>query len=151
MGNFTDKENKILLPLVADCVNYRLSEKEALSYIKARLGREISPDVYYKRKKIVDSGEYAKEWLSYYRRVGFLVKHKQVIEVIERVKQDTIRDYLIEMGKPHEKRNPELIMKYRYEIRENTKLEQELSLGTPIIAQIKAMVDHHAEVLQPSE
>ena len=68
---------------MADCVNYRFSEKEALSYIKARLGREISPDVYYKRKKIVDSGEYAKEWLSYYRSADFLVKHKQVIEVIE--------------------------------------------------------------------
>jgi hypothetical protein len=41
MGNFTDKENRVLLPLVADCVNYRFSEKEALSYIKARIGGEI--------------------------------------------------------------------------------------------------------------
>ena len=65
--------------------------------------------------------------------------------------QDTIRDYLIEMSKPHENRNPELIMKYRYEIMENGKLEQELSLGTPIIAQIKTTVDHNSEVLQPSE
>ncbi len=76
MGNLTDKENQILKPLVADCVNYRFNEKEALAYIRATLGREISSDVYYNRKKTVDSGEYAKEWLSYYSRVGFLVKHK---------------------------------------------------------------------------
>jgi hypothetical protein len=150
LGNFTDKENQILMPLVADCVNYGFSEKEALSYIKARLGREISTHAYYIRKKLVDSGHYAKEWLSYYSRVGFLVKHKQVLEVVEMVQQDTIRDYLIEQSKPHEKRNPELIMKYRYEIRENAKLLQELSLGTPIIAQIKARIDN-VEVLQPSE
>ena len=35
------------MPLVADCVNYGFSEKEALTYIKTRLGREISADAYY--------------------------------------------------------------------------------------------------------
>jgi hypothetical protein len=119
MGNLSDKENQILNPLVADCVNYGFNEKEALAYIRARLGREISSDVYYKRKKTVDRGEYAKEWLSYYSRVGFLVKHKQIIEVVEMVQKYTIKDYLIEQNKPYERRNPELIMKYRYEIREN--------------------------------
>jgi len=148
-GSFTDKENQILMPLVADCVNYGFTEKEALSYIKARLGKEISTDAYYRRKRQVDSGQYANEWMSYYTRVGFLVKHKQILEVVEMVQQDTLRDYIIEMSKSIEKRNPELIMKYRYEIRENAKLLQELSLGTPIIAQIKARLEH-AEMLQPS-
>jgi len=150
MGSFTDKENKILLSLVSDCVNYGFTESEALAYIKARLGREISADAYYRRKKQVDSGNYAKEWLNYFTRVGFVVKHKQIIEIIEMLQKDSIRDYLIEQNKLHEKRNPELIMKYRYEIRENAKLLQELSLGTPIIAQIKAKIDN-VEVLQPGQ
>ncbi len=145
-GSFTNKENEILNPLVSDCINYGLSEKESLSYIKARLGKEISADAYYRRKKQVDSGKYAKEWLSYFSKVGFVVKHKQIIDVIEMVQKDTIRDYLILQNSTNNK-DPEEIRRLRYEIRENAKLLQELSLGTPIIAQIKAKIEN-VEMLQ---
>jgi hypothetical protein len=153
LSNFTNKENEVLTALVADCINYGFTEKEALSYIKARLGREISPDAYYRRKKHVDSGDYASEWLNYFTKIGFVVKHKQVIEVIEMVKKDTIRDYLIEQDKPHELKNKDQIQRLRYDIRENAKLLQELSLGTPIIAQIKARINNNqnVEVLQSSK
>lgn len=63
--------------LIADTVNYGLSEKEALAYIKARLGgKEISINAYYKRKKNVDSGEYSQQWFSYYIRVGYMISQK---------------------------------------------------------------------------
>ena len=140
-GSFKTKENEILMPLVADCVNYGFSEKEALEYIKARLGREISTNAYYKRKRQVDSGEHAREYLSYFTRVGFVVKHMQIFEVVEMIQKDTIRDYLIEKDKPEEIRNKNEIRQLRFEIRENSKLLQELSLGTPILAQIKAKID----------
>ncbi len=48
-GSFTAKEKQILMPLVADTVNYGLSEKEALAYIhtcqtwKADISRDILP------------------------------------------------------------------------------------------------------------
>jgi hypothetical protein len=149
-GKFTAKENQVLMPLVADCVNFGLRENEALAYIKVRLGREISKDAYYERKKKVDSGEYAKEWLSYFTKIGFTIKHKQILDVVEMVQQDTIRDYLIEQNRPHETRDKLEIRQLRYDIRENAKLIQELSLGTPIVAQIKAKIDH-VEMLQPSQ
>ena len=66
------------------------------------------------------------------------------------VQKDTIRDYLIEQNKPHELKNIDQIQRLRYDIRENAKLIQDLSLGTPIIAQIKAKIDH-VEMLQPSQ
>jgi hypothetical protein len=141
MGNFTKREKEILIALVADCINYGFTEKEALSYIKTRLGKEISKDAYYRRKKIVDSGSYAKEYLSYFTRIGFVIKHMQIIETVEMIQKDTIRDYLIEKDKSEEIRNKNEIRQLRYEIRENCKLLQELSLGTPIIAQIKAKID----------
>jgi hypothetical protein len=99
VGNFTDKENQILMPLVADCVKYGFTEKEALAYIKARLGRDISPNAYYMHKRKVDGGHYAKEWLNYFTRIGFVVKHKQIIEIVEMLNKDSIRDYLIEQAK----------------------------------------------------
>ena len=156
MGNFKANENEILNVLVADCINYGFTEKEALSYIKARLGgKEISAETYYRRKKNINSEDYAKEWLNYFSKIGFVVKHKQIIEVIETLQQDSLKDYLIEQSKPFEIRNKNEISKLRYEIRESAKLLQELYLGTPIIAQIKAKLDQkqnqNVKVLQSSQ
>lgn len=150
MGSFTDKENKILVALVSDCVNYGFSESEALTYIKARLGREISADAYYRGKKQVDSGHYAKEWLNYFTRVGFVVKHKKIIEIIENLVKDILRDYLIEQSKPYPQKDMELIQKLRSEIMEACKILQDLGLGTSIIAQIKAKIEH-AESISNSQ
>jgi hypothetical protein len=151
LGNFKANENEIINSLVSDCVNYGFTEKESLSYIKSRLGgKEISAETYYRRKKQVDSGNYANEWMSYFSKIGFVVKHKQIIEVVEMVQKDTIRDYLIEQSKSYEIKNKNEVSKLRYEIRENCKLMQELSLGTPIIAQIKAKIEN-VEVLQSSK
>jgi len=147
LGNFTNKENEILNSLVSDCINYGFTEKEALTYIKSRLGREISSDAYYRRKKSINSGEYANEWINQFSRIGFVVKHKSIIEVIEGLQQDTLKDYLIENSKPFELKNKNEISKLRYEIRESAKLLQELYLGTPIIAQLKAKIDN-VQVLQ---
>ena len=100
MGSFTNKENELLNVLVSDCMNYGLSENEALSYIKTRLDREISADAYYRQKKNSRFWNYANEWINYFSRVGFVVKHKQIIEVVEGLQQDTLKDYFIEKSKP---------------------------------------------------
>jgi hypothetical protein len=149
-GSFKANENEILTALVADCINYGFTEKESLTYIKSRIGREISAETYYRRKKQIDSGNYASEWLNYFTKVGFVVKHKEIIDVIEMVQHDTLKDYLNEQSKPFELRNKYEVSKLRYEIRENAKLLQELSLGTPVIAQIKAKIEN-AQMLQSSQ
>ena len=88
--------------------------------------------------------------MSYFSKIGFVVKHKQVIEVIEGLQQNTLKDYLIEKSKPFEIRNKNEVSKLRYEIRESAKMLQELYFGTPIIAQIKAKIEN-VEVLQSSK
>jgi len=154
-GSFKANENEILNSLVSDCINYGFTEKESLIYIKSRLGREISPETYYRRKKSINNGDYANEWISYFSKIGFVVKHKQIIEVAEKMQQDTLKDYLIEQSKSYELKNKNEISKLRYEIRESAKLLQELYLGTPIIAQIKAKIDNNnnrnVQVLQSSK
>jgi hypothetical protein len=95
LGNFTEQKNKILIALVADTVNYSLSEKKSLEYIKVRFGKAISRNAYYSRKRKVDSGSYATEWLNFFSKIGFVVNHKRIIDTVEMVQTDTIRDYLI--------------------------------------------------------
>ena len=70
--------------------------------------------------------------------------------VRNRQAHEQLKNYLIENSRFYEIKNKNEISKLRYEIRENCKLLQELSLGTPIIAQIKAKIDH-VEVLQSSQ
>ena len=59
-----------------------------------------------------------------------------------------IYDKLIEQNKRFEIRNKNEIRQLRLEIRESAKLLQELYLGTPIIAQIKARIDQNVKMLQ---
>jgi hypothetical protein len=148
LGNFKANENEYLNSLVADCVNFGLNEKESLTYIESRFGKQISPETYYRRKKSINSGNYAKEWINHFSKVGFLIKHKQIIEVIEGLQQDTLKEYLIEKNKSYEVKNKNEISKLRCEIRESAKLLQELYLGTPIIAQIKAKIEN-IEIYEP--
>lgn len=149
-GSFKAREIEALKTLVSDCVNYGLTERQALAYIKARLGKDISKKTYYQRKKEVDTGKSANEWLNFFTKVGFVIKHKQIIEVIETIQKDTLQDYLIEQNRNHNDKDKHEIRQLRYEIRENAKLLQELSLGTPIIAQIKAKLEN-VEMLQSSK
>jgi len=114
LGNFKANENEIINSLVADCVNYGFTEKEALIYIKSRLNREISKETYYRRKKSINSGQYANEWINQFSRIGFVVKHKSIIEVIETMQQDTLKDYLIENSKSYELKNKNEISKLRH-------------------------------------
>ncbi len=114
MGNFTNKENEILNALVSDCINYGLSEKEALIYIKSRLGREISADAYYRRKKNINSDKHVNEWINQFSRIGFVLKHKSIIEILEGLQHDTLKDYLIENSKSYELKNKNEIYKLRY-------------------------------------
>lgn len=147
-GKFA-KDESVVLSLVSDCVNFGLDEKQSLLYIKTRFGKDMSPRTYYKYKKKIDSGQYAEQWLSYFAKVGFLINHKQYIETIETIQKDTMKDYLVLNTQDTRSKNMKVINTLRNDIRENTKLLQELSLGTPIIAQIKAKLEN-AQMLSVS-
>lgn len=150
MGYRTERDKQALQALVSDCVNYGLSEKEAMIYIKQRFGKEISQRNYYKYKQIVENGEHANDWLNYFTKVGFLVEHKKIIDSIEMIYQDTIKDYLMEQSQPT--KNKYQIRQLRLDILDISKLLQELTLGTPIVAQIRAKIAelerNNADLLQ---
>jgi hypothetical protein len=50
---------------------------------------------------------------------------------------------LEEQSKPEEKQDKHLIAKLYSQIQDNIKLASALNLGTPVVAQIKAMVDNN--------
>ena len=137
VGRVSSRDKQVINQLIIDCSIYNLNENESLEYIRQRLGKEISGRTYRRYSKNLDNDEMTQTWLNQHTKVGFLTKHKQIIDVIDTIQKDTLRDYLAENSKPYEEKNHFRIQTYRNSLRENSKILQELTLGSPIIAQIK--------------
>ena len=132
----TQTENKLLNELVKDCITYRLEEKEALQYIAIRF-KQVSLSSYKHRKAKVLSEDANQIWLNHFTRIGFVQHHKEQIETIQKIQDDSLRQFLIETNHNQDNRNEDKIMKLKQDIRDNVKLLSELGLGTPIITQLK--------------
>jgi hypothetical protein len=138
----TETENKFLNSLIVDSIIYRLSTEESLSYIQTRF-KKISEASYKKRKAAVLSDESTQVWLNYFTRIGFVQHHKEQMEHIQRVEEDSMRQFFVETIKGN--RNEDRILKLKQDIRDNVKLLSELGLGTPIISAIKAKLERQED------
>ncbi len=143
----TQTENKFLNELVKDCIIYRLQQDEALKYIEIRF-HGISVSSYKQRKAAVLSDESTQLWLNHFTRIGFVQHHKEQIEHIQKLQDDSLKQFYLEtIG---EQRNEDKILKLKQDIRDNVKLLSELGLGTPIISAIKAKLED-AKTIQVCE
>ncbi|HEX7179694.1 MAG TPA: hypothetical protein VF220_08210, partial [Nitrososphaeraceae archaeon] len=61
----TEIENKFLTELIKDCITYRLTEHEALQYIKKRF-KQISLSSYKHRKAKILNENGSQIWLDYF-------------------------------------------------------------------------------------
>ena len=131
-----------LLEAVRDCITYSLTEREALEYIKNRTGgEELSSRHYYRIKSFVQSDPSTQLWLSQFTKLGFVTEHRKHIDEVNKARSEMWRMILEEQSKPDEEQDKQLIAKLYSQIQENVKLASALNLGTPVVAQIKAMVD----------
>ncbi len=144
----TQTETKFLNELVKDCITYRLSEEEALEYIRIRFHR-ISESSYKQRKGHVLADESSQVWLNHFTRIGFVQHHKEQMEHIQRLQDDSLKQFFIETIR-HE-RDEHKILSLKQDIRDNVKLLSELGLGTPIISAIKAKLEENAKTIQVSQ
>ena len=67
------------------------------------------------------------------------------MEHIQRLEEDSMRQFFVETLKQGGNRNEERILKLKQDIRDNVKLLSELGLGTPIISAIKAKLERQEE------
>jgi hypothetical protein len=138
----TATENKLLNKLVKDCITYRLEEKEALQYIAIRY-KPVSLSSYKHRKVLSEDAN--QMWLNHFTRLGFVQHHKEQMETIQKIQDDSLRQFLIEINHNQDNRDEDKIMKLKQDIRDNVKLLSELELGTPIISAIKAKMQQQEE------
>src|ERR671931_2847525 len=143
MSKYTKHQKYQLLEAVRDCITYSLTEREALVYIKNRTGgeKELSIRHYYRIKSFVQSEPSTQLWLSQFTKLGFVTEHRKHIDEVNKARSEMWRMILEEHSKPDEEQDKQLIAKLYSQIQENVKLASALNLGTPVVAQIKAMVD----------
>ncbi|MGB5089889.1 MAG: hypothetical protein WBN72_02985 [Nitrososphaeraceae archaeon] len=139
MANITETDSRFLNELVKDTITFRLTTGESLKYIAMRFGRAISTASYNLRKGRLLSEQSTNIWLDYFSRIGFVQMHKENIENIQKIEEDTMRQLLLEMNR--DIRNEWLVLKLKEDARENIKLLSELALGTPIINSIKKKME----------
>jgi hypothetical protein len=134
LGDLTKDKSALLDKLVSDCITFGLHPKEALEYIRTEFG-SISDRTYFRRQAKMMSEDSSKSWLSYFTRIGFIQLHRQQMDTIQRIQDDSLNRFHIESRK--EVRDENLILKIKDDIRENSTLLSEYGLGTPIISAIK--------------
>ena len=142
-------DNKLLNEFVKDCVTFRLTETEALDYIKIRYGRKISIASYKRRKAFFKSDLSTQIWLNDFTRIGYVINHRQHMERINKICDDSIRQLLIETNKQN--RDERKILALKDSIIETTKLLVELDMGTPIISAIKTKLESNNKNAQTSQ
>jgi hypothetical protein len=147
MANITEVENKFLNELTKDCIMFRLTETEALEYIEHRF-RPISLSSYKSRKSKINSDKSTEIWLNHFTRVGFVTNHKNHIEYIKSILDDSLRQFFIEKNKKN--RDEKKLQNLKNDIRENTKLLSELNLGTPVISAIKSRIENNEKGISVS-
>ncbi len=91
-------ESKFVNELVKDCITYGLEEQEALKYIEIRF-KSISLSSYKHRKARVLSEDASQIWLNHFTRIGFVQHHKEQIEVIQKIQDDSLRQFFIETNR----------------------------------------------------
>jgi hypothetical protein len=145
IGDLTKDKSALLDKYISDCVTFGLNSNEALEYIKRSFG-SVSERTYFRRRKKLMSEESSTAWLSYFTRIGFVELHKRQTEIIEMIMDDSISRLYEEKGKPHEKRNENLILKLKKDIKESSMLLSEYGLGTPVISAIKARLEKARDI-----
>jgi hypothetical protein len=62
----TKRDGRLIEQLVLDCDIYNFREKDALEYIKTRLGRAISDRTYRRYKAHMLDGNLTRDWMNYF-------------------------------------------------------------------------------------
>ena len=142
LTKYTKHQKHRLVEAVRDCVTYSLTEREALAYIKNRTGDELNRRNYYRIKSFGQSEPSTQLWLSQFTKLGFVTEHRKHIDEVNKARAEMWRMILEEQSKQAEQQDKLLMAKLYSQIQKNIKLASALNLGTPVVAQIKAMVDN---------
>lgn len=119
--------------LVKDCMTLGLNTEESLTYIRERTGgRNLSRSKFFQMKKEITENEeeIVQERLTEHTRIGFAIKHFEIMDSIEGALRILFRSLIEESMKPIEKRNLFSLSRIAKDILEYSKVIRQLNDDT---------------------
>lgn len=133
MGRVSERDRKMFRQLVKDCMTLGLNTEESLTYIRERTGgRNLSRSKFFQMKKEITENEeeIVQERLTEHTRIGFAIKHFEIMDSIEGALRILFRSLIEESMKPIEKRNLFSLSRIAKDILEYSKVIRQLNDDT---------------------
>ncbi len=143
---YTKIERERLRSLVSDCVIFNLSEKESLEYIRMRFGKSIAQSYFYFIKKSIQSDRNTQAWLNDFCRIGFVSEHRKRLEKLQLV-QKILFEMLYKEWQKGESADQNIAISIVDEISRIGKGLTSLQSGSPILAQVKALLKQRSSII----
>ncbi len=140
MPKFTQVEKRYLQSLVRKCSLYRLTEREALDYIKSKLGRSIGPSHYYTLKRKLESDSNAQDWLTNFAKTQFVSEHMKRYGEMDLLLQVGLHMLIEQRAKPPDEQDSSLILAIMHQITKIGERLTSLQGGAPVLSQLSAML-----------
>jgi hypothetical protein len=142
MGRVSESDRKMFRQLVKDCMDYGLNTEESIIYISERTGgRNISRSKFFQMKKEIaeNEEEIVQERLTEHNRIGFAVKHFEIMDSIEGARRILYRSLIEESRKPMKKRNLFSLSRIAKDILEYSKVIMQLNDDTYDVERAREM------------
>lgn len=122
---------------------YGWTDKESLAICKHRLKRVrgIGLRTYVSMKSEFANDNEITEWYAVQAKAGFLENYKQIIEEMIFVKQRLLLKFDYETSKPLEEQSSHIVSILSRNVREQLLALAALNVGSPILMQIKTLID----------
>ena len=145
---FTKEQHKLLESLITDADLLGLSDKEGISYIHQKIGKQISQSTYSRCKRKIFSDNEIKSYYKNYAKIGLLKFHKERLDEMQMIHQNTLKMWYSEINKKEEEQDKKLILEFTKVLRENSQYLGNLAISLPPMAEINNTLDEQQETIR---
>lgn len=118
---------------------FGLTEHETLQLIQKRINRPLSRSKYYQLRQKVFNDNEVMTWITTFARVGYLDHYQQRIKELLYLNQELMKLFGDEVDRPNP--NKHVVSSLARNIRENESLLLAAGLGSPVLLQMKQLID----------
>lgn len=136
---------------VRDLLYNEPGSKLAIRYIKDVTGIQITKQRYNQIKKELLNDPEMAAWIDRYVGYGYIVTHRRILEELEILRDMYWSMINSENECPQDSKDPYLLKGLMKDLREIEITISQISLGTPVLAQMKKLLDHYKQLAMNKE
>lgn len=137
--HLSEQQLELIQKTIEEQRMFGLTNDEAMQLVRKRINQDISDRHYYRIKQKVANDNEVNEWITTFARVGYLDHYQQRIKELLYVNQELMKLFSDELSRPNP--NKHIISSFARNIRENESLLLAAGLGSPVLLQIKQLID----------